>query len=157
MWLSYMWAQIIMWQHAIANYCCMWEQLMYCHAKTMRYHDNHVTWCNLCTQKALNVYGTRPFPPLGMGSGKRLSFCRYDLPRPSVWDAFLVTRLTLDDRITSHPKHTELTVLSNLLKCSDKFGYGLPFFLNSHVEFDDYAFLRATSKSWEWAWVYVWG
>ena len=49
---------IIMWHRAIANYCCTWEPLMHCHAKTMRYHDDHMTCCILCTQKALNVYQT---------------------------------------------------------------------------------------------------
>ena len=30
-----------MWNPAMANYCCAWEKLMYCHAQSMQSHDIH--------------------------------------------------------------------------------------------------------------------
>ena len=38
-----------------SNYCCTWEPLMHCHAKTMHCHDDYMTCCILCT---LSVYQT---------------------------------------------------------------------------------------------------
>ena len=60
----------IMWHRPIdiANYCCMWELLMHCHAKTMRCHDDHMTYCILCTPKNARCVPD-PFLPLGVGSG----------------------------------------------------------------------------------------
>ena len=42
---------IIMWHYTIEIYYCVWEQLMRCHAKMMRRHASHMTYCILHAPK----------------------------------------------------------------------------------------------------------
>ena len=60
-----------MWYSAIVCYCCSWEWLMRCYAKTMRCHDSHMMTCILCTQENAQYYQTL-FSFWGWGLGVRL-------------------------------------------------------------------------------------